>query len=409
MKKEQIKQWIQNKEMITPCYVFNTDVLTTHVNRMKEIMGDSVGLVYAMKANPFLVPEFNCFVDKIEVCSPGELDVCKEYGIPGEHIIFSGVNKTKEDVEAAFTYGVAIITIESMKHYRLVVEYCKEHQCEADVLFRITSGSQFGMDKTAVEDIVKNCAEYPYIHIKGIHFFSGTQKKKIEKLTQELDELHEFMNRLETVYGLTDLSLEYGAGLAVPYFEGEDFEGLYANLEELVLYIKKIQPKYEVVLELGRYLAFACGTYVTTVEDVKCNNGHHYVLVDGGIHQLNYYGQNMAMRVPKIEVIEEGTDACAEVVTDTHETDSETVECTICGSLCTLADVLVRKWEGKLPKEGDVFLFKNAGSYSITEAPALFLSRKMPAVYGYCDAKGLDVLRRQQDSFVFNCKRKLEE
>ena len=80
MKKEQIKQWIQNKEMITPCYVLNTDVLITHVNRMKEIMGDSVGLVYAMKANPFLVPEFNCFVDKIEVCSPGELDVCKEYG-----------------------------------------------------------------------------------------------------------------------------------------------------------------------------------------------------------------------------------------------------------------------------------------------------------------------------------------
>ena len=160
MKSEQIKEYLKNGQLTTPSYVLDMDDLTAHVNAMKNIMKDGAGLCYAMKANPFIVPVMAELVDKIEVCSPGELSICQAYGIPGDKIIFSGVNKTREDVEAALDYGVAIITVESNKHFRLICEYCEKHHSTADVLFRVTNGSQFGMDTEAVESILAQREKY---------------------------------------------------------------------------------------------------------------------------------------------------------------------------------------------------------------------------------------------------------
>ena len=42
---------------------------------------------------------------------------------------------------------------------------------------------------------------------------------------------------------------------------------------------------------MGRFIASECGYYCTEVVDRKCNNGSEYAIVDGGIHQINYYGQ----------------------------------------------------------------------------------------------------------------------
>ena len=180
----QIKQYIKEDKITTPSYILDMDVLELHVEAMKNNIAGRAGLCYAMKANPFLIPKMSMLVDKIEVCSPGELSICQSYGIPGSKIIFSGVNKTKKDVEAALDYGVAVITAESEKHFRLICEYCENHNTTAKVLFRLTNGSQFGMDADSIERILSHKEEYSYIHVEGIHYFSGTQKKKFDKLNR---------------------------------------------------------------------------------------------------------------------------------------------------------------------------------------------------------------------------------
>lgn len=45
---------------------------------------------------------------------------------------------------------------------------------------------------------------------------------------------------------------------------------------------------------------------------------------------------------------------------------------TLCGSLCTVADVLVREVKLKKLEIGDILEFAHCGAYSVTEAPALF-------------------------------------
>ncbi|MEI3412825.1 MAG: hypothetical protein V8Q57_06260 [Blautia sp.] len=45
------------------------------------------------------------------------------------------------------------------------------------------------------------------------------------------------------------------------------------------------------ILEMGRYLAYLCGFYLTSIVDMKVNHEQSYAIVDGGINHLNYYGQ----------------------------------------------------------------------------------------------------------------------
>ena len=64
----------------TPAFVFDTAALKKRVAQIKEIVGETVSLCYSMKANPFFVPAMITCVDKLEVCSPGELTICKSLG-----------------------------------------------------------------------------------------------------------------------------------------------------------------------------------------------------------------------------------------------------------------------------------------------------------------------------------------
>ena len=115
--------------------------------------------------------------------------------------------------------------------------------------------------------------------------------------------------------------------------------------------------------------------------DTKVTHGINYAICDGGINHLKYYGQTMAMQVPHITVYRP--------VGDKAENWS------LCGSLCTTADVLVRKAELTGAGAGSVLVFDRAGAYSVTEGLALFLSRPMPNIYIYSENGGLIKLRGQ--------------
>lgn len=382
----------------TPCYVADLSVLNKHIDKMLEITGDTVELCYAMKANPFLTKHMDKRIQKIEVCSPGELEICKHAEIPGRDIIFSGVNKTAENIRVAMEYGVDIVTLESVKHFNLVKDYCEANDKSVKVVIRLSSGAQFGMALDELKDIIANREKYTCLDIIGIHYFTGTQKKQIAKDIEEIDYIVSIIEDLRKEYGFECRLFEYGPGLAVPYFAGEDFEARYDGLAKLTNYVKNLNLPYQVTFELGRFFVAESMQYLTTIEDIKRTEDTNICIVDGGIHHLNYYGQNMAMRVPRIDVIKSVSKPdglTGEVV----NTDSNWK---VCGSLCTFADTLVRKAELGNLNTGDVLVFGDAGAYSITEAPVLFLSRRMPDIYICDEEDSTVVIRQDKESYMIN-------
>lgn len=390
----------------TPYYVFDTDEFAKRAAMIRAALdckgGRRIPLCFSIKANPFLLHRLPEGLDHVEVCSPGELEICIALGVKPESIIYSGVMKEKCDIERAVSYGAGILTCESIRHATLISEVMLEsmpegaHEAEftetkAQVILRLTSGNQFGMSLEDIEYIISHPDEFKGIEVMGIHYYSGTQKS-LRKINKDLEKIKSALTMLKDKYSFEPQLVEYGPGLCVEYFEEDWQEKEKQSLDEAAEVLREFAEEYPLGIEMGRFLAASCGKYYTQVKDLKSTGDANYAILDGGIHHLNYFGQRMAMQVPPIRVyggeVSENEEKPGVELTQLPETDY-----TLCGSLCTVADVLVREVKLKKLELGDVLEFGHCGAYSVTEAPALFLSRQLPAIYAYSKGCGYECLR----------------
>ena len=239
-------------------------------------------------------------------------------------------------------------------------------------------------------DIIENRDSYKGMEIVGLHYFTGTQKKKAKPIIRELDYLADLVDRIKSEYGFTVNRLEYGTGLAVDYFEDNADELEEERLASISEKIQELSEKAELTVEMGRFFAAPCGYYLTKVIDAKTNYDINYVIVDGGLNQLKYDGQLQGMQIPRI------------IHLKNNDSESGVKAWTLCGSLCTTADVLARAAEFDSLEIGDILVFCRTGAYSVTEGMAVFLSREMPVVSVYSEKDGLTIIRDMLYSDVFN-------
>ena len=350
-------------------YTFDTRVLRARVDYLRSRLPDNCSLCYAVKANPFVAGEIADVADAFEICSPGEAAVCRAVGIPSEKTVISGVYKTPSFIEELIADPGfrGILTIESMTQYRLFKDLSEKYGRRIRVLPRLTNDSQFGINEEEIDKIVAERERTPLVSLAGIQFFSGTQKTSVKKIAREIAALDGLLVRLKDEYGFSSERLEYGPGFPVSYFEGEEFDE-EEYLREFSRIVGEMTCRTKITLELGRSIAASCGKYYTHVVDIKRNKGTDYALVDGGMHHLVYFGQSMAMKRPRVRVVGK-PDA------------PDGVKRTVCGSLCSMNDIIVKQLPLPPIGIGDVLCFENAGAYCMTEGIALFLTRDIPAVY----------------------------
>ena len=382
-----------SQQLATPSYIFDLDEFEKRAELVRKYFGGNVGLCFSIKANPFLLGRLPDTFDKIEVCSPGELTVCEKTGVDMSKIIFSGVNKTEKDVHRAADDEVGTFTAESLLHVEMIDREGVNRSKVYPVLLRVTDvkgGSQFGMEEFQVLDIIRNRSEYKGIEIVGIHYFTGTQKKKAKPIIRELDYISELIDRVKAELDFTIERIEYGTGLAVDYFDDNADDLEEERLASISESIRALSEKAALTVEMGRFFAAPCGYYLTKVIDVKTNYDINYAIVDGGLNQLKYDGQLQGMQIPKI------------IHFKNNKENGNEKPWTLCGSLCTTADVLSRNAVFDSLSIGDVLVFCRTGAYSVTEGMAVFLSREMPVVSIYSAENGLTVIREMLYSDVFN-------
>lgn len=378
------------KKYGSPLYIFDAQKAIKRVQEIKKELGCNVKLCYAIKANAFLLKALKDEDILFEVCSPGELSICQKYKVAPKKIVFSGVCKTEDDIRRAYKMGVNTITLESKAHleYLLSVVDTEEYRSQ-DVIIRLTSGNQFGMSQSDIYECIEKLKDYSNIKIRGIHFFTGTQKK-ITKISEEITFIESFCTELQKKTGIFFDSIEYGPGLGYDYFSNSEEILNFENLKEFSALIEN--SKYNYVIELGRFIASPCGKYCTQIMDIKTDEeiNNKYIIIDGGINHINYYGQIMGMKTPKVEHIAQ---------TQLNDTDIENY--TIAGSLCTTADIVIRKLPLLSPAVGDTLVFNDIGAYSVTEGIYLFLSHPLPAIV-LKNNDSYELLRSTIETFNFN-------
>ena len=354
------------KKYGTPLYIYNVDELIKRVEYLKNKIKPA-SLVYAVKANTFIIKEIDEYVDKYEICSPGEFNICNELNIKPEKMVISGVNKDENFIDNLISnYDIGRYTIESLEHFRILDKLSKKYNKKINVLIRLTSGNQFGVSE---EDFIYVIEHYnkELMNICGIEFFSGTQKHSTKRIDREIDYVNEFIDLLKKDYDFEVSELEYGPGLPVTYYQGDEFDE-EEYFKEVNSSLSKVNAK-NLLIESGRSVVATCGEYLTSIVDMKSNKNGNFVIVDGGINHLVYYGSTLAMKTPNFEMLK--------------PSKKDKVNYNIYGSLCTTNDVLIKNVDINELSIGDTFIFKKVGAYSSTEGISLFLSRDLPKIVLY--------------------------
>ena len=154
MEEEILNKIISNYN--TPAYVFDINKAKERVQYLRDKLPQNILLCYAIKANTFIVKELEQIIDRFEVCSPGEYEICKKKNINPEKILISGVYKTPEVIKQMIfeDKDIGCYSIESMEQFELLKKLSKNDKIK--VMIRITSGNQFGINEIEAEEIIKN-------------------------------------------------------------------------------------------------------------------------------------------------------------------------------------------------------------------------------------------------------------
>lgn len=379
------------KKHSTPSFLFDIQALLSRIKAMKDILYNKYELCFAMKANPFLTTYISKNIDKIEVCSPGELQICIKLNIPASQIIYSGVVKGCDDVVLALKYGVKTFTAESLDQLELINKCTLDFDIKICILLRLSTGSQFGMSKKDIIKAINMLHKYKNIKFSGLHYYAGTQRKKIDLQLKDLNLLLDLKNEITSIIKMDEFIIEYGPGLNVSMFEDDDFSDTLKPLSILKTKLDELNlDRVKMRIELGRFMVQYCGYYLASILDVKNTGECDYCLLDGGINHVNYYGSIMGMKIPIMRHIS----------INSNSYKQEKDYC-ICGALCTSGDILVRRKQLDNPQIGDFIVFENIGAYSVTEGIYLFLSRTLPKVL-LLDNKNILVARDFKEIFELN-------
>ena len=367
----------------TPAFVYDVDAIAARIVRFRAAMPATVGLHYAVKANPFppLLAAIAPLVDGLDVASAGELATVLPLARP---ISFAGPGKRDDELAAAIAAGVTI-NLESSGEAaralaigdrtgitpRLAVRVNPDLELRGSGMRMGGRASPFGIDAdraaAVVRTVIAGGAEW-----RGFHIFAGSQSLDTAALIETQAATIDLAARLADEAGAPPPLVNLGGGFGVPYFAGDrpvDVEAIGAALGEALDRRAAVLASSRFALELGRWLVGEAGVYLTRVVDRKESRGETFVVVDGGLHhQLAASGNfgTVVRRNYPVAVAGRMGAAADDLVS-------------VVGCLCTPLDRLADRVMLPRAEVGDVVAVFLAGAYGLTASPAGFLGHPAPA------------------------------
>ncbi len=349
-----------------PLYLYDTQRIAENGEELKRCLGADVRLCYCAKANYDLVEAAAQTADLIEVSTEGELRYCLQRGIAADRLVYSGVWRTGANLAFALEAGVGRIILDSI---RQAEELRRTAAGPVEALLRLSSGDQFGMTVEEIREVVTSAKASGHVKITGIQYYAGTQRSCQRQVRRDIARLREELRRLEAEE-ISPEEIQIGGGIGIPLFASDRTEEFEEAADCMFAFVKELSADYRVVYECGRGMAANAGRYITQVFDCKQREDRTLLLVRGGSHHLNYYGNICGQRQPYMESVtrKKGTGPC---------------QYRVCGSLCSANDILAREYTDDRIETGDYLIFYNTGAYSLQEAATLFLTMEMPRILLY--------------------------
>ena len=355
------------REVGTPVYVYSRATLTRHARVFREALAalPSVHIAFAVKSNPNLAVLHLLASEGYgaDVVSEGEMRRALAAGMPADHIVFSGVGKSKRELTAAVEAGIGQFNLESEEEGVELAEIAaamgRTAACalrvnpnvDAKTHAKISTGkaeNKFGVPYDLAAGIYARLASLPGLEMRGLAVHIGSQIGDLEPSRQAFVRMGQLM---ETIRGdgLKVTHMDLGGGLGVPYKADESLP----TPEEYGRMIAEVARDWGVTLmfEPGRVITGNSGVLVTEVIRVKPGAVNPFVVVDAAMNDL----ARPAMY-----------DAWHDFVA--VKPTGEKMVANIVGPICESSDTFAMGREIDAVKAGDLAVFRTAGAYGATMA-----------------------------------------
>lgn len=380
-------------EIGTPFYCYSSATLTRHFTVFQEHFADlKPKICYAVKANGNLavLKTLARLGAGADVVSEGEIRLALAAGIPASNIVFSGVGKTGEEMEFALQQDVFQFNVESEPELDLLNETALRLNKKARIAIRvnpdvdpgthakISTGqkeSKFGIAMSHALPVYKRAASLPGIDVRGVSVHIGSQLTRLDPFAQAFARVRGFVEELRA-NGIAITTLDLGGGLGIPYGKEEPpLPEAYGQIVRREVGALGCQ----LVFEPGRMLVGNAGILVTRVLYVKRSENRIFVIVDAGMNDL--------IRPTLYS-------AYHEIVPVVPNADAPTELVDVVGPVCETGDIFAEQRLLKLPKPGDLLVFRSAGAYGAVMAGNYNARLLVPEVLVHGDKHA--VVRKRQ-------------
>ena len=357
------------RDVGTPAYIYSAATLRRHAQVFRQALAglDQPPLVaFAVKANP------NVAVLKLlgqeglgaDVVSVGEMRRALAAGIRADRIVFSGVGKTSDEMQAALAAGILQLNVESEGELRRLSAVAAALGKTADIAIRVNpdvdartlakistgkAENKFGVPLDRIEALYAEAAALPGIRPVGIAAHIGSQLFDLAPLEAAYVKLGELVSRLRAA-GLTVTRVDLGGGLGIPYDPKLPPPPSPADYGAMVARVTKGWG-VQLMFEPGRLIAGNAGVLLAEVITVKTGATKSFVVLDAAMNDLirptlyGVYHDIRAVRPWPGEMV-----------------------ATIVGPVCETGDMFAEDRAITPVHEGDLICLMTAGAYGATMA-----------------------------------------
>jgi len=284
----------------TPFYLYSTAAFTAQYRRFAEAFSREKPLIcYAVKANSNLavLRLFAGLGSGADVVSEGELRRALAAGMPPQKIIFSGVGKTRAELEAALDAQIHQINVESVSELRRLSEVAGARgritpvairvnpDVDAHTHAKLSTGmkeNKFGIDLGEAAAAYSLARDLPGIEPVGLAVHIGSQLVDLEPYRRAFVRVAGLVQELRA-NGLAVTRIDLGGGLGIRYrAENAPEPDSYARLVREIFGPTGLAMTFEP----GRMLAGPAGLLVARVIYVKQGAAKRFVIVDGAMNDL---------------------------------------------------------------------------------------------------------------------------
>ncbi len=355
------------EEVGTPVYVYSRATLERHAQVFRDGIAP-VGkshIAFAIKSNP------NRAVLRVlakagygaDVVSGGEISRAIAAGMKPDDVVFSGVGKTRAELEQALDTGIGQFNIELEEEGVVLAQIAAAKGMTAHATLRvnpdvdagthakISTGkkeNKFGVGIDQAPAIFDRLARLPGLKMHGVALHIGSQLFDLDPLAAAYARVGQLVADLRAMGHDVD-RVDLGGGLGVPYKPSENPPSP-ADYGEMVARVTK---GWDVTLmfEPGRVIVGNAGILLTRVIWVKPGVINPYVIVDAAMNDL-----------ARPAMYDAWHDFAA------VQPNGQKMVANIAGPVCETGDTFAMGREIDAVASGDLAIFRTAGAYGATMA-----------------------------------------